>query len=184
MRVVGFALLAGLLQPPAAVPPPAPPPIEVEIDARFTRMTSPASGIAFDNPALHLTGTIAATASHRLQIIEITLGETPIDVELSTFRLVTAAGDEFTPIAVGGRPDTLFPAARLPLDQEVGQILPSNAILAVTRHGEAARGGAQGEINVTLEAGPNATLAFLYDIPQDAAAVNLKLPNGRLLPLQ
>ena len=95
--------------------------------------------------------------------------------ELATFRLVSDAGDEFAPIAVGGRPDTLFPTARLPLEQEVGQILPSDAILAVTRHGD---------VSVTLEAGPNATLAFLYDIPQGAHAGSLKLPDGRLLALQ
>ncbi|HMD34715.1 MAG TPA: hypothetical protein VKH42_07100 [Vicinamibacterales bacterium] len=70
---------------------------------------------------------------------------------------------------------TLFPTARLPLEQEVGQILPSDAILAVTRHGD---------VSVTLEAGPNATLAFLYDIPQGAHAGSLKLPDGRLLALQ
>lgn len=183
MRFVGLALL-GLLQPPVAVPPPASPPLALEIDARVTRVTSP-EGVAFDNPTLHLKGTMAPSAAHRLQLVEIAIGETPVYAELSTFRVVSAAGDEFAPIAVGARPDTLFPAARLPLEQEVGQILPSDAIFAVTRHGEiGGRAGVSGEINVTLEAGPNATLAFLYDIPQGTATVNIKLPSGRLLPLQ
>jgi len=173
VRFIGFALLAGLLQPPTTVPPPTPP-LEPGIDARVTRVTSPSADIAFDNPALQLKGTIAPTAAHRLQIVEIAIGETPIYAELSTFRLVSDAGDEFTPIAVGGRFDTLFPTARLPLDQEVGQILPSDAVFAVTRHGEA---------SVTLEAGPKATLAFLYDIPKDALPRSLKLPDGRVLRL-
>src|SRR5207237_5732010 len=126
------------------------------------------------NPAIHLKGVIAPTSGNRLQIVEIALGATPIYADLATFRLVSVAGEEFAPIAVGGRPDTLFPIARLPLEQEVGQILPSDAILAVTRHGQ---------VSVTLEAGPQATLAFLYDIPRDAAAKSLRLPDGQMLLL-
>ena len=45
---------------------------------------------------------------------------------------------------------------------------------AVTRHGQ---------VSVTLEAGPQATLAFLYDIPRDAAAKSLRLPDGQILLL-
>jgi len=162
-----------LLQPPA-IRPQTPPGLEPEIDARVTRVTSVAGAVAFDNPALQLKGSIAATAAHRLQIVEIVLGETAVYAELAAFRLVSAAGEEYAPVAVGGRPDTLFPTARLPLEQEVGQILPSDAVLAVTRHGD---------VSVTLEAGPKATLAFLYDIPQEAAVVSLRLPDRTVLTL-
>jgi len=117
---------------------------------------------------------MAPTSGNRLQIVEIALGEMPVFAELATFRLVSEAGDEFAPIAVGGRADTLFPTARLPLEQEVGQILPSDAVLAVTRHGD---------VSVTLEAGPNATLAFLYDIPKGTRVKQLKLSDGTLLTL-
>jgi len=178
VRFLGAASLAALLLQPPAVQPPVPqsPTAAVEplLDARVTRVTSVAAGLAFENPAIHIKGTIAPTAAHRLQAVEIMLGETPVYSELATFKLVSTAGAEYPPIAVGGRADTLFPTARLPLEQEVGQILPSNAMLAVTRHGD---------VSVTLEAGPKATLAFLYDIPQDAQAASLKLPDGRLLAL-
>ena len=170
MRVLPLAVVMWLLQPPAAqqgLPAPA-------LDAHVTRVAALASTIAFDNPAIHLKGIIAPTSGNRLHVVEIALGETPVYTELATFRLVSASGDEFAPIAVGGRADTLFPTARLPLEQEVGQILPTNAILAVTRHGQ---------VSVTLEAGPLATLAFLYDVPEAASPKSLKLPDGHSLPL-
>ena len=172
MRILPVvAIAAAIVQPPAAPQPAAPSP---PLDARVTRVTAVASGVAFDIPAIHLKGVIAPASGNRLQIVEIALGATPIYAELATFRLVSDGGDEFTPIAVGGGPDALFPIARLPLEQEVGQILPSDAVLAVTRHGQ---------VSVTLEAGPQATLAFLYDIPRDAAAKSLRLPDGQILLL-
>jgi len=165
-----LAFASVLLQPPVTTQtPPAP-----ALDARVTRVTAMASTVAFDNAAIPLKGVIAPTAGNRLQIVEIALGATPVYTELGTFRLVSASGDEFAPIAVGGQANTLFPSARLPLEQEMGQILPSDAIIAVTRHGE---------VSVTLEAGPLATLAFLYDIPQAAVVKSLKLPDGQALPL-
>jgi len=168
VRILLLAAAAAFLQqqPPVAAP---------ALDARVTRVTAVASGVAFDNPAIQLKGVIAPTAGHRLQIVEIVLGQTPVYDELATFKLLAVTGEEFTPIAVGGRADTLFPSARLPLEQEVGQILPSDAILAVTRHGD---------VSVTLEAGPLATLAFLYDVPKDAAVKSLRLPDGTQLPLK
>jgi len=173
-----LAFAAVLLQPPATTQP-AP-----ALDARVTRVTAMASTVAFDNAAIPLKGVIAPTAGNRLEIVEIALGATPVYTELATFRLVSASGDEFAPIAVGGQANTLFPSARLPLEQEMGQILPSDAIIAVTRHGEVDRGaGAPGVIRVTLEAGPLATLAFLYDIPRAAVVKSLKLPDGQVLPL-
>jgi len=131
-----------------------------------------------------LKGVVAPTAGHRLHIVEIVLGPTPVYTEVATFRLVAdirpagasgASDAEFTAIAVGGQADTLFPLARLPLEHEVGQVLPSDAILALTRHGD---------VSVTLEAGPLATLAFLYEIPDAAAPKSLKLPDGTVLPLK
>jgi hypothetical protein len=174
VRFAPAALAAGLLLQPPASSGPLPASIAPSLDARVTRVTAIAAGIAFDNPALQLKGTIAPTADHRLQVVEVAIGDTPVYSELATFRLIAADGGEFAPIAVGGRADTLFPTARLPLEQEVGQILPSDAILAVTRHGD---------VSVTLEAGPQATLAFLFDIPREAAVVSLKLPDGQTLTL-
>src|SRR5436190_16246011 len=107
VRFVFAAAVAGLLLQPPATPTQPPARLEPEIDARITRVTSVAAGVAFDNPALQLKGTIAPTAAHRLQIVEIALGETAVYAELATFRLVSDAGDEFAPIAVGGRPDAV-----------------------------------------------------------------------------
>jgi hypothetical protein len=170
VRIIPVAVVAAamLQQPPAAARP------TPRLDARVTRVTAVASDVAFDNPVLHLKGVIAPTAGHRLQIVEIVIGQTPVSDELAAFRLVTGTGDTFAPIAVGGQADTLFPNAQLPLGHEISQILPSDAVVAVTRHGDA---------SVTLEADSLATLALLYDIPRAAAVKSLRLPDGTLLPL-
>ena len=168
MRIILLAVIAAaMLQPPSAPQSP--------LAARVMRVTAVPSGVVFDNPVLHLKGVIEPSAGRRLQIVEIALGATPVHTELATFRLVSAAGDEFAAIAVGGGADTLFPIARLPLEREESQILPSDAIVAMTRHGDN---------SVTLEADPLATLAFLYDIPQNATATGLRLPDGTQLALK
>ena len=60
------------------------------------------------------------------------------------------------------------------IDQEVGQILPSDAIVSLIRRA----GG-----SVTIEAEARGTIAFLYELPQTAAVRSLTLPDGRELRL-
>ena len=101
MRIIPLAVIAAAMLQLQASAPPQPP-----LAARVVRVTAVASGVVFDNPVLHLKGIIEPAAGRRLQIVEIALGAMPVHTELATFRLVSAAGDEFTAIAVGGGADT------------------------------------------------------------------------------
>jgi hypothetical protein len=133
-----------------------------------------AASFPFSNPVLGLKGTIDPAAGHRLQIVEIALAATPVYAELDTFRLVTTDDREYAPIAVGGASHSMFPVDRLPLGREVGEVLPTDAFLAMTRNSAT---------SVVLDAGPQATLAFLYELPQNAIMKALKLPDGSRLPI-
>lgn len=144
------------------------------IVAKVTAITSVNGALAFVNPVLRVRGTIDPAAGHRLQIVEIALGPTSVHSELGTFRLVTTADREYAPIAVGGASHLLFPVDRLTLGEEVGQILATDAILSLTKNSAT---------SVTLDAGPLATLAFLFELPQDAAVKTLKLPDGSQLAI-
>jgi hypothetical protein len=62
----------------------------------------------------------------------------------------------------------------VPLGQEVGEILPSDAVLALTR---------TSTTSVTLEVGPRGTVAFLYELPTTATVRALRLPDGRELTI-
>jgi hypothetical protein len=144
------------------------------ITATVTRVEMVRGPLEFSNPLLGIKGTIEPRAGHVLQIVEIALGDTDVSAELSTFVLVTAGDAQYAPVAVGGGSHLLFPVARLPTGREIAQILPTDAIVAVTKNSET---------SLTLEATAMATLAFLYDVPQDAAVKTLKLPDGSALAL-
>lgn len=150
-------------------------PQHAPIDATVTSVKSVSGSLAFFNPALNLKGVIEPAMGNRLQLVEIALGQTPVFAELRTFALVSKLDDEYAPIAVGGRSDLVFPVDKLAVGREMGQVLSTNAMLVVTR---------QSEISVMLEAGPLATLAFLYELPPTASVKALRLPDGRALSLQ
>jgi hypothetical protein len=142
------------------------------IGATVTVVTRLAGSFMYSNPVLGLKGTVDPAPGHRLHIVEIALAATAVYAELRTFKLVTADDREYPPIAVGGAGYSMFPVDKLPLGREVGQVLPTDAILAVTRNSAT---------SVLLDAGPKTTLAFLYEVPQDAALKTLKLPDGSRL---
>jgi hypothetical protein len=144
------------------------------IGATVTLATRVAGSFTFSNPVLGLKGTVDPAPGHRLQIVEIALAATPVYAELDTFRLATTDGREYAPIAVGGAGYSMFPVDRLPLGREVGQVLPTDAFLAVTRNSAT---------SVLLDAGPQATLAFLYELPENAVMKMLKLPDGSRLSI-
>jgi hypothetical protein len=167
MRVL--ILLAALMQAAAAGVPRHEP-----IGATLTLVTRVAGSFPFSNPVLGLKGTVDPAAGHRLQIVEIALAAAPVYAELGTFKLVTTDNREYAPIAVGGAGYSMFPVARLPLGKEVGQVLPTDAVFAVTKNSAT---------SVLLDAGPKATLAFLYELPQAATMKTLKLPDGSRLSI-
>jgi hypothetical protein len=144
------------------------------IGAAVTVVTRVAGSFTFSNPALGLNGTVDPAPGDRLHIVEIALAATPVYAELETFRLVTTDDREYPPIGVGGAAYSMFPVDRLPIGREVGQVLPTDAVLAVTKNSAT---------SVLLDAGPQATLAFLYELPQNATIKMRKLPDGSRLPL-
>jgi hypothetical protein len=139
--------------------------------AQVTASRSFIEALPFEIPSLHVTGTVRAAPGNRLHVVTIALGEEPIETEVRRFVLV-AAGGTYEPIGAGGRADIIIPFDRIPIGREVGQILPSDDIVSLTRHSAA---------SVTLEVGPRGTVAFLYELPRDAGVRSLRLPDGREL---
>jgi hypothetical protein len=144
------------------------------IGATLTSARSTGDALWFSSPSLGLKGTIAPIAGSRFEIIVITLGDTPVDVELRQFALIAADKSAYEPIAAGAGADLIFPIDSMPLGRELGQILPSDAMVSLKRTTFA---------TVMLEADPHATLAFVFQVPEGSALRALKLPDGAELPL-
>jgi hypothetical protein len=144
------------------------------IAAKVMRVESMRGPVEFSNPALRMKGAIEPRAGNLLLMIEIVLGDADVEAEASTFELVTADDNRYAPIAVGGGARLLFPLDRLPIGDEMTQILPIDGIIAVTKNSAT---------SVTVEATSMATLAFLYEVPRDATVKTLKLPDGSALAL-
>jgi hypothetical protein len=142
--------------------------------AKLTLLQSATEPLAFSNPAVPLKGTIRPVPGDRLQVVVITLGDAPIEAEVRQFTLVAVGGATYEPIAVGGGADLIFPLDRLSLGQEMGQLLPSDASIAVKR---------VSRTSVTIEADSGATLAFVYEVPERSTVRVLRLPDGSELAL-
>jgi hypothetical protein len=128
--------------------------------------------LPFAVPLLRVSGVLTPSPGHRLFVVALRVGEEPIEADdISRFLLVTSAGAR-GPIGAGASERTIVPFDRLPVGREVGEILPSDAMLVLTRSTEA---------RVTLEVGPQGTVAFLYDVPLTASVRALRLPDGREL---
>jgi hypothetical protein len=145
-------------------------PLSSQPAALVTASQPIAGAMTFEIPSLNLKGAVRPAASHRLHIVTLSLGDQPTETDVRRFRLVTSSGT-YEPIGAGGGATLIVPLDRIPLDQEVGQILPSDAIVSLIRR----VGG------VTIEAEPGGTVAFLYEVPLGAAVRSLTLPDGRAL---
>jgi hypothetical protein len=124
----------------------------------------------FAMPSLKLEGLVRASRGNRLYVIALELGDDPIDSDVARFLLVAANGTTFEPIGAGGAPDLIIPLDRIPIGTEVGEVLPSDAILSMTR---------RSATSVSLEVGPGGTIAFLYQLPVSMSVRALRLPDGR-----
>jgi hypothetical protein len=142
------------------------------LDVRVTTVTHVTEPLAYANPSLNVKGTVSPASGHRLEMVVLAVGAAPLDAEVGGFVLLDAHGIAYTPIGVGGGPDLIFPLDRLPIGREVGQILPTDAIVAVMRNSTT---------SVTLEAGPQATIALLFELPTNAVMKSLRLPDGSLV---
>jgi hypothetical protein len=142
------------------------------LDLSVTTVTHVTEPLAYANPSLNVKGTVSPVPGHRLDIVVLVVGASPLDAEVGGFALLDATGIAYTPIGVGGGPHLIFPLDRLPIGKEVGQILPTDAIVAVMRNSTT---------SVTLEAGPRGTIALLYEVPANVVVKSLRLPDGSLL---
>ena len=134
-----------------------------------------ADEVPFWIPSLRVSGTIRPAPGHRLFIVTATVGEEPIDAEdISRFALITSAGRR-EPIGAGVSDSSIVPFDRIPVGQQVGQILPSDATIVLAR---------SSATRVALEVGPRVTIAFLYEVPRAASVRALRLPDGRQLAIQ
>jgi hypothetical protein len=129
-------------------------------------------GLAFEIPTLHhLKGTVHPAAGNRLHIVSIALGEEGMETEVRRLALVTTSGSRYEAIGAGGGALMIIPFDRVPIDREIGQVLPSDAIVSLTRSAT----------TLILEASPHATLAFLFEVPATASVRGLRMPDGREL---
>jgi hypothetical protein len=127
--------------------------------------------LPFEIPTFRIKAVQRPAAGRRLYIISITLGEEPIETEARRFLLV-AGGTAYEPIGAGADADSIVPFDRIPEHREVGVILPSDAMILLTR---------ESATRVLLEVGPLGTVAFLYELPDAAPVRALRLPDGREL---
>jgi hypothetical protein len=131
--------------------------------------------VPFWIPSMRVGGTIRPAPGHRLFIVTATVGEEPIDAEdISRFSLITSAGRR-EPIGAGVSDSSIVPFDRIPVGQQVGQILPSDAMIVLTR---------SSATRVALEVDPRVTIAFLYEVPRAASVRALRLPDGRQLAIR
>ncbi len=144
-------------------------------DVRVARVQSLAGSLVWDNPALHAKGVMVPAAGYRLDIVELAVGRDGLDGEVSAFALLAGGNRSFAPVGIGGAPNTMFPLERLAIGHEAGEILKSNAIFAVKRHSAS---------RVTIEAGPLATVALLFEVPLASRATSLRFPDGTLRELK
>jgi len=164
LRSAAAAFLAAALSSAAAA----------QAIATLTMVKRASEPLPFSNPLVKLKGTIRPIPGSRLDLVVVTVGETPVESDIRAFSLVATDGATYEPIAAGGGPDLIFPIESLELGREMGQILPSDAEVLLKR---------TSTTSVTLEADPGATLAFVFQLPERAAVRALRLPGGGELPL-
>jgi hypothetical protein len=140
--------------------------------ARMTASHDVVEPMSFAMPSLKLEGLVRASSGNRLYVVALDLGDESIESEVARFVLVGANGTTYEPIGAGGGADLIIPLDRIPIGTEVGEILPSDAIVSMTR---------RSATSVSLEVGPAGTIAFLYQLPIAVSVRALRLPDGREL---
>jgi len=160
MRLFIAFLVAVLTAPPGAV--------------SLTSVRSTREQLWFSNPVLGLKGTITPIPGSRFDIVVVAVGDAPIEGDVRQFTVTTVAGASFEPIAIGGGADLIFPLDSIAVGREMGQILPNDAQVIVTR---------TSPTRVTVAADPHASLAFVFQVPHAGEIASLHLPDGTVLPL-
>ena len=114
---------------------------------------------------------------HRLFLVTLGVGEEPIvrDDVAAASRLITLGRTARRRSAPAAASASIVPFDRIAVGREVGEILPSDAMIVLTR--------ALGRRASPLEVGPRGTIAFLYEVPLAATVRALRLPDGRELAI-
>ncbi len=98
-----------------------------------------AGEMPFAIPALRVSGMLRPAPGHRLFLVTLTVGEEPIEAEdVGRFALITTAGRR-EPIGAGGSEASIAPFDRIAVGREVGEILPSDSMIVLTRRSADAR---------------------------------------------
>ena len=133
-----------------------------------------AGALPFAVPSLRVSGLLQPVPGHRLYLVGLRLGDEPIgEDDISRFALVTTRGLR-EPIGAGATEVSIVPLDRIPVGGEVGEILPSDAMMVLTR---------TSSTRVALEVGSQGSIALLYDVPLAASVRALRLPDGRELAI-
>jgi hypothetical protein len=128
--------------------------------------------LPFAVPLLRVSGLLQPAPGHRLFVVALRVSAEAIaEEDISRFTLITSVGGR-TPIGAGATEISIVPLDRIPVGGEVGEILPSDAMLVLTR-GSSTR--------IAVQVGPQGTIALLFEVPRAARVRALRLPDGREL---
>ena len=141
--------------------------------ARISAIREVGAALSFEIPSLRMKPSLLTAApGTRLYVVTVAVGEEGIETEARRFVLVTSSGSR-QPIGAGPSAEQIIPFDRIPDNQEVGVVLPSDTILALTRR----------SARVVLEVAAREKVSFLYQLPAAASVRALRLPDGRELTI-
>jgi hypothetical protein len=140
---------------------------------RVKSMKSLAGPLSYSNPAAQLSGEMQPSPKCRLVLLEVALGKTSLKAEAAALKLITKAGDSYSPIGIGGSADQIVPLDRLAVGRVVGMVLPGGAMFMLTKRKDA----------MTVSVDPEGVLMLLYDVPVEAS-VKLVSLGGVSIPVE
>ena len=141
--------------------------------AQVSAIREVGGALPFEIPSLRMPPSLLSAApGTRLYVVTVAVGEEGIESEARRFVLVTSSGSR-EPIGAGPSAEQIIPFDRIPDNQEVGVVLPSDTILALTRR----------SASVMLEVAPREQVSLLYQLPAAASVRALRMPDGRELAI-
>jgi hypothetical protein len=144
--------------------------------ARINRVVNRTEPFPFINEQMNLKGEVSPAAGRRLYFVEMTVGATEMKGDVAAVKLVTTSGAEYSPLGVGVNAiDRVVPVDQIRLKQFWITGLPTGGTVVIAKITEA---------GVTISAAPQAVIAFLYELPFDAAPTGVRLPGADVIAVQ